>query len=155
MISDIGKHCVSIHNPEGQLLSQFGSKGKGAYGFEQPKYVCVDHHGRILVSDSGNGGVKVYDSKGQFLFKISSKEVSDLNTPAGICIDPKGNILVTDRQRHCVHMFSSDGRFIRQLLTHKNGLRYPVGVAVGAFGQLAVTQLDPPAVRFFDFNEME
>ena len=153
VITDVGKHCVSIHDPEGRMVSQFGSRGKGAYGFEQPKYVTVDHNGRILVSDSGNGGVKVYDKKGQFLFKISSKEVSDLNSPAGLCIDHAGNILCADRQRHCVHMFSSDGRFIRQLLNHKNGLRYPVGVAIGDQGQLAVTQLDPPAVKVFDCTE--
>ncbi len=155
VISDVGKHCVSIHDPEGRIVSQFGSRGKGAYGFEQPKYVAVDHHGRILVSDSGNGGIKVYDKNGQFLFKISSKEVSDLNNPAGLCVDPQGNILCADRQRHCVHMFSSDGRFIRQLLNHKHGLRYPVGVAIGDHGQLAVTQLDPPAVKVFDCTETE
>ena len=155
VITDVGKHCVSIHDPEGRIINQFGSRGKGAYGFEQPKYVTVDHHGRILVSDSGNGGIKVYDKSGQFLFKISSKEVSDLNSPAGLCIDHAGNILCADRQRHCVHMFSADGRFIRQILNHKNGLRYPVGVAIGEHSQLAVTQLDPPAVKVFDCSETE
>ena len=55
--------------------------------------VIVDQHGRFLVSDSGNGGVKVFDKNGQFILKIGHKDNSKLTCPMGICQDMSGNVL--------------------------------------------------------------
>ncbi len=154
IVTDVGRHSVSIHSPEGHCLNQFGSRGKGTMGFEHPKYVAVDHHGRILVSDSGNGGIKLYDSNGQFLFKIgATKESANLTCPMGVCVDPTGHILVADKHRHCVNLFSPDGQFIKQVLTARDNLKYPSAVSINGTGQLAVTQLDPPAVKLYQLQK--
>ena len=148
IVTDVGRHSVSMHDPDGRCILQFGSRGKGAYGFELPRYVSIDQHDRILVSDSGNGGVKVYDTNGQFLLKIGSRD-SLLTCPMGVCIDPHGHIIIADKHRHCVNLFNTDGRLVKQVVTSKDNLRYPTSVAVSAHGQLAVTMLEPPAVKFF------
>ena len=149
VVSDVGKHTVTVHDCDGRCLLQFGQRGKGGYGFEQPRYVLVDQHGRILVSDSGNGGVKVFDKDGQFILKIGHKDNSKLTCPMGLCQDVCGNILIADKQRHTVMVFANDGRYIRELELGDHPVRNPTGIAVSATGFVAVTQTDTPAVKMY------
>ena len=149
VISDVAKNRVTIHDIEGRVVNQFGSRGKGGYGFEQPRYVLVDKHGRILVSDSGNGGVKVFDKDGQFLLKIGHKDKSNLTCPMGICEDMCGNFLIADKQRNVMLVFSSDGRYIKMLDIGDQALKNPSGIAISSTGFIAITQTDVPAVKMY------
>jgi len=151
VISDIGKNMVTVHDTDGRSILQFGSRGKGCYGFEQPRYVLVDDHGRIMVSDSGNGGIKVFDKNGQFLLKIGHQDNANLTCPMGMSLDGSGNIAVADKQKDSVWLFSYDGRPIRELLTPSD-VENPTGLALSDLGYLAVTQTNSPAVKLYSLQ---
>ena len=140
-----GRHTVSIHMSDGQCIRQFGSQGSGSRQFHWPRYVTVDHHDRIIVSDSSNHCVKVFDPTGQFLFKFGScgGASGQMRHPRGVCVDPNGNILLADQDNDRVTLYSPEGRVIRQVLS----LQRPWGISVSEGGLLAVTQ--KPALNVF------
>ena len=140
-----GKHTVSIHLPDGRCVRKFGSQGSGNNQFHWPRYVCVDHDDRIIVSDGSNHCVKVFDPSGQFMFKFGGIGTADgnLKHPRGICVDPQNNIIIADQDNNRVTLYSPDGKFLRHLLA----ISKPWGVYVSDSGLMAVTQ--KPALKIF------
>ena len=144
-----GRHTVSIHMSDGQCIRQFGSQGSGNQQFHWPRYVTVDHHDRIIVSDSSNHCVKVFDPTGQFLLKFGScgGASGQMRHPRGVCVDPNGNILLADQDNDRITLYSPEGRVIRQVLS----LQRPWGISVSEGGLLAVTHKSALNVfRVFD-----
>ena len=128
-----GQHSVSVHLGDGACLHRLQQD------FHWPRYVAVDHRGRIFVSDSSNHCVKVFSPDGSFLFRFGSHGAgpAQMCHPRGVCVDPAGNLLLADQDNKRVNLYSGDGKLIHQLLSFEQ----PVwGLALGDTGLLAVTQ---------------
>ena len=144
VISDIGRNCVYVFDPELQMVRCFGKRGsKGRRQFKTPYFVAVTPTGDILVSDYGNHCVKVFDLKGKPRFVIGrmGKRPGEFVHPMGICTDRYGNIFVADRDNHRVQMFSGNGRFLGFIIerTCKDGQDIrPQDVAITTHGHLVV-----------------
>ncbi|XP_078689466.1 tripartite motif-containing protein 2-like [Branchiostoma floridae x Branchiostoma belcheri] len=135
--------CPSLHGimqvfrPDGTLVRTVGQQQRMKY----PRYITVDGDGNILVSDSENQCVYVYNEDGQFLFQFGGKGSgeSQLWQPCGICTDRAGNIIVADCWKYRVEMFDETGKFIKHITKHSNK---PCAVAMAPQGQLVVTDLE-------------
>lgn len=140
-----GRHSVSLHLPDGQCIRQFGSQGSGNEQFHWPRYVTVDGRDRIIVADSSNHCVKVFDSTGRFQLKFGSLGSGDgqMKHPRGVCVDPNGDIVVADQDNNRISLYSRDGKFIRHVLN----IHRPWGVALTENGYMAVTQ--KPALCYY------
>jgi DNA-binding beta-propeller fold protein YncE len=57
---DYMRHTVAIYDPGGKYLSEFGGLGWGEGWFQHPKDIAVDSFGRILVADTFNDRVQVF-----------------------------------------------------------------------------------------------
>ena len=55
---------------EGNFIRCFGTKGSGDSQLSYPQGVDVDGEGRIVVCDTGNGRVSVFEKDGTFLFSF-------------------------------------------------------------------------------------
>ena len=151
IVTDTGRHTVTLHASEGTCLHQFGSRGKGNYGFEAPSSVVIDQHDHLLVADSGNSVVKVYDSNAQFVNRIGLRGSGALSYPVGMCTDNFGNVLVADKGNNSVQLYTITGQHIRPMLGPQD-VSAPCGVSLSPTGLLAVTQLCPPAVKLYQLN---
>ena len=74
--------------------------------------------------------------------QMSGAPVSTIKVdcPRGLALDEVGNIFVADSDNHRVAMFSQEGKFLQDVVTAADGLHFPVSVALGPRGQMAVTQ---------------
>ena len=144
-----GRHCVSIHLPDGQCVRQFGSQGSGNEQFHWPRYVTTDRHDRIIVADSSNHCVKIFDATGRYQLKFGSLGKGDgqMKHPRGVCVDPNSNILVADQDNNRVSLYTPEGKFVRHVLN----IQKPWGVALTEQGYLAVTQ--KPSLCYFKVFE--
>ena len=144
VITDVDRHMVSVHSPDGAMLTQFGCWGSGDYQFNSPTYVTVNQEEQIIVSDSCNGCVKIFDKAGKFIKKFtvgsSGAAQGQVKRPQGLCVDPEGKIIVADRDNNRVSMYSSDGHFIKHILERKDSIRYPCDVCINNEGQVAVVE---------------
>jgi DNA-binding beta-propeller fold protein YncE len=126
-----------------KLSSKFGRKGNGDGYFQSPAFVATDSRGHIIVSDSVNHNVQVFNREGKFKVRFGSpgSGPGQLMKPMGVCVDSEDTIFVADSDNHRVEIFTSRGSHVRSLVqgTDKlgEGVR-PVNVAMTPRGSIAV-----------------
>lgn len=162
IVTDAGNHRVQIFDQNGKFCLKFGmwnSKTPSSQFPAVPMFVgvAVDQiSGQIVVADSSNNCVHVYDSRGWFIKSVGRPE--DFGEPSGVAIDPStGNIFVTDVAQHCVLVFESqDGKLVRKIGSFGSGdgqFNEPTGIAVdNSMGNVIVADSGNHRVQIFDFN---
>ncbi|KAI8520339.1 hypothetical protein Bbelb_000930 [Branchiostoma belcheri] len=153
IVTDIAKHCVTVHDASGALRTQFGSEGSGPGMLSYPYHVTVNAIGDILVSDSGNNCVKLYDSTGQFRLQFGrkGKQTGQFLSPRGICADRDGQIIVADSNNKRIQMFDSVGEFSSVITTETYGIQYPRALALTPDYRLVVTDSDYSTVTVMGY----
>eukprot|EP00058_Branchiostoma_floridae_P012589 XP_002598077.1 hypothetical protein BRAFLDRAFT_85706 [Branchiostoma floridae] len=135
---------VLVFRPDGKLVRTVGQQ----QGMRYPQYITVDGEGNILVADTRNHCVYVYNQDGQFLFQFLGEGSGEgqLLGPRGICTDRTGNIIVADFGNSRVEMFDKTGKFFKHIATDMKG---PQAVAMATRGQLVVTDAGSNTVSIF------
>ncbi|XP_078585982.1 uncharacterized protein LOC144867779 [Branchiostoma floridae x Branchiostoma japonicum] len=135
---------VLVYRPDGTLVRTVGQQ----QGMRFPRYITVGREGNILVSDSDNHFVYVYNEDGQFLFQFGGEGRGEgqLKGPGGICTDRAGNIIVVDLRNRRVELFDKTGNFGKHITTD---MRMPCAVAMAPQGQLVVTDIENHRVSIF------
>lgn len=114
--------------------------------------VLVDKSGRLLVSDTAGGCVRVFSKQGDDLGKMSTGP--DFK-PLWLAQDPLGQVWVGDAQKHVV-VFDSHLKQVRLKGLDKRLSFYPQGIAFGPKGELAVVNYSEGRVVFIrDIPEAE
>jgi len=103
IVSDTNNDCIQIFDKEGIFKRQFGSSGSGKGQLKQPFGVATDGE-YILVVDSGNRRVQVFNIDGTFVSMIESKS-DPLLQPRGMAITRDGCVYVADRDHHCIKKY--------------------------------------------------
>jgi DNA-binding beta-propeller fold protein YncE len=95
---------------------KFGSNLSADGQFRYPFGVAYDHNNnRIIVADTENNRIQVFDSNGNFLFKFGNFGSDDgqFIGPHGIAYDPNNNrIIVADTFNDRIQVFDSNGNFL-------------------------------------------
>ena len=93
--------CVDDLHP-----SLIGNKGKGMSEFNRPQGVTCDSEGNIIVCDSRNTRIQVFDPDGNYLahwsLELNSVEVVQ---PMGVAVTGNGNVLVVDAPNNRVIIY--------------------------------------------------
>jgi len=92
-------------DPDGSTFVPYGViEGEKGGRLSRPSDVAVDPAGRVVVADTGNGLVKIYD------FRVPRRYRVDLirgpSSPEGVTVDEKGNIIVFDTGGSRVQIYS-------------------------------------------------
>ncbi|XP_078665205.1 uncharacterized protein LOC144907730 [Branchiostoma floridae x Branchiostoma belcheri] len=91
LVSDWSNDCVYVYNEDGQFLFQFGGRGSGEGQLSGPHGICTDRAGNIIVADSGNHRVEMFDKTGKFLKHIAT----DIELPQAVAMTKQGQLVVT------------------------------------------------------------
>jgi DNA-binding beta-propeller fold protein YncE len=62
-VVDYMRHTVSAYDRDGKYLFEFGGLGWGEGWFQYPRDIAVDSSGRILVADTFNNRIEVFQAK--------------------------------------------------------------------------------------------
>jgi predicted membrane-bound mannosyltransferase/DNA-binding beta-propeller fold protein YncE len=117
-VADTWNHRMQHFNADGAYLNGWGVEGNtggqatGDPGvFFGPRGIAVDKDGRVLVSDTGNKRVQIFDGAGAFVdqFGGSGLQAGQLDEPVGIDTDEFGNIAVADTWNGRVQTFNAQG----------------------------------------------
>ena len=101
-VTDTDNHRIQTFTPEGHYRTQFSIKGQH-HG--QPVGITIDDNNLIYVTeailcfeDSGNHGISIFTSDGQFVRSIGryGSSVGQFNAPFGITFDKEGYLYVCD-----------------------------------------------------------
>jgi len=147
---------VSVYEVDAAtFLFQFGSMGTANSEFDFPEGVTTDSTHRIIVADSDNHRVQVFDSSGNFIGKFGSFGTNDgqFKTPIGIAVDSLDRIIVSDLGNARVQIFTPTGGFLSTFGTpgSANGqFMNPTGVTVDSQDRIIVADAGNQRIQIFD-----
>ena len=137
--ADNSDNTIWKFDPDGTLITRWGSTGTGNGQFDTPTDIAVNKSGYIYVAEWGNNRVQVFDSSGTYLRQWGSAGTGNgqFSSPTGIAVNDNGNVFVTDTLNSRVQEFSPSGEYITQWGGWGYGsgsFSYPTGIAVNRLG---------------------
>ncbi|XP_032917202.1 tripartite motif-containing protein 2 isoform X1 [Catharus ustulatus] len=136
--------CVFIFQPNGKIVTRFGSRGNGDKQFagtlDGPHFAAVNSNNEIIITDFHNHSVKVFNQEGEFMLKFGSNGEGNgqFNAPTGVAVDSNGNIIVADWGNSRIQVFDGSGSFLSYINTSADPLYGPQGLALTSDGHVVV-----------------
>jgi len=154
-VTDVGLQRVLVLGQGGQVKLEFWKEGmaatpKKAIGkFYFPNGITVDRKGRILVADSNNRRIQVFNQEGKFLFVIPTGGL-----PRGIVTDSKNQIYVVDVLGHLVKVYDEKGKFLFEVGKGGKGagqFSFPNGLAIDKNDRLYIADRENNRIQTWGF----
>lgn len=100
---------MQVFNTDGTFLFAFGRQGVRDGEFNYPWDVAVNSLCQIVVTDSRNFRIQMFESDGRFLRKYEFGNIKSKTQPSprGICFTPGGSILTSDFINHRIIILDS------------------------------------------------
>jgi DNA-binding beta-propeller fold protein YncE len=166
-VTDTWNHRVQKSTEDGQPLTMWGQFGQpladdvqSASSFWGPRGIDVDDNGHVLVTDTGNKRIVVFDEDGNYITEFGSAgfDPGQFDEPVGLAVAPGGTVYVVDTWNQRVQGFapSEDGTFyFPSIQWDVNGwfgqsLDNKPFIAVGPDENVYVT--DPEGYRIIEFT---
>jgi tripartite motif-containing protein 71 len=99
VVSDRGNHQIYIFNrSNGKILYQFGALGFKEGSLCGPRGLAIDGDDHIVVCDTQNHRLQVFDMNGNFLKTFGSEGTDKCQfiLPTAVCVNEKGHYIVLD-----------------------------------------------------------
>ncbi len=166
-VTDTWNHRIQKFTKDGAPVKMWGQYGQplpgvpeSASSFWGPRGVAVDVKGNVLVADTGNKRIVVFDKDGNYITEFGSAgfDPGQFDEPVGVAIAPSGTVYVTDTWNQRIQAFepSEDGTFYFPTLQWDvNGwfgqsLDNKPFIAVDANEHVFIT--DPESYRIIEFT---
>ncbi|XP_037089720.1 RING finger protein nhl-1-like [Pollicipes pollicipes] len=150
----LGCPVRSHYLQKGRLKFKIGSRGGGPGLFTWPRGIAVGPDNSIVVADSSNHRVQVFDQAGTFVkeFGQYGNGEAEFDCLAGVSVNMIGQFIISDRYNHRIQIFDPSGRFLRSF--GQNGVmegrfNYPWGVSTDALGFIYVCDKENHRVQVF------
>ena len=132
--------------------AKFGEFGVVEGQFTEPSGVAVNAQNDIIVADTNNHRIQIFDKEGRFKFQFGEcgKRDGQLLYPNRVAVvRNSGDIIVTERSpTHQIQIYNQYGQFVRKF--GANTLCYPRGVTVDNKGLIIVVECKVMRVIIFD-----
>lgn len=150
---------AAIFPPKSQIKRQkmiyhckFGEFGVMEGQFTEPSGVAVNAQNDIIVADTNNHRIQIFDKEGRFKFQFGEcgKRDGQLLYPNRVAVvRTSGDIIVTERSpTHQIQIYNQYGQFVRKF--GANILQHPRGVTVDSEGRIVVVECKVMRVIIFD-----
>ena len=134
-LSDDDNNRVLVLDSFYNLQSEIGGFGYGNGELSSPAGLVTDQSDNLLVADSRNGRIAVYNSVGGYSGDFGRDR---LRYPIDIAIDPAGYIYVSDRNLKSVLVFSRSGKYTIESSSYGSFLDEPAGIHIHSDGYIYV-----------------
>ena len=103
---DLSHNCVYRYTLDGDYIDKFSNHGDELCN---PESITVDPNNFILVTDTGNHQVVIFDPFGNLVHKFGSRGSGDgeFLFPCGIAVNKNGDIYVSDHVNKRIQIFSN------------------------------------------------
>ncbi|MFY3740783.1 MAG: sugar lactone lactonase YvrE [Candidatus Nitrosomirales archaeon] len=147
-IVDRENEIAKKFDPNGMLISKWGSSGTGDGQFTKPTAMDLDSENNVYIVDTGNNRIQKFDSEGNFLAKWGTAGYgpSQFKNARGIAIDAQDNVYVLDNDNSRVQKFDKYGNYVTEWGSKGSSLGQfdnlsTEGIAVDTQGRVYVADL--------------
>ncbi len=119
-VVDIGKEQVAVFDADSyKFLRYVGGPPKKLNDdspgtFTKPSNVAVDADGNVIVCDTFNNRIQIFDPDGNFIsmFGKNGDAPGTFTRPKGVAVDRDGHIWVADAMQNRVQIFDKEGHLL-------------------------------------------
>lgn len=115
-VCDVSANAVFAYSLKGERLFAFKKNDETGDGaFNSPTHIAIDRrNGNVIVTDTNNFRVQVFDQDGAFLRKFGQLGDSpgEFSRPKGIAVDSEGHVYVADAAFNNFQIFDDMGRLL-------------------------------------------
>ncbi len=116
---------ISVHDPSGKRLRDWGRSGKADAEFDMPGGIAIDPDGQVYVADQTNRRIQVFDKNGKFLrkwgkhgtalgeFGGNTGITNRTGGPHFLAFDHRGELYATEASMGRIQVFTAEGKFLR------------------------------------------
>uniref|UniRef100_A0A8D9BW06 RING finger protein nhl-1 n=2 Tax=Cacopsylla melanoneura TaxID=428564 RepID=A0A8D9BW06_9HEMI len=153
-IGQVGTTPRSQYLQKRRLQFKIGSRGSEPGCFTWPRGIAVGPDNSIVVADSSNHRVQVFDSDGIFTKEFGSygNAEGEFDCLAGVAVNRIGQFIIADRYNHRIQVMDPSGRFLRAFGsqgTADGKFNYPWGITTDALGFIYVCDKENHRVQVF------
>ncbi|XP_027836200.1 RING finger protein nhl-1 isoform X5 [Aphis gossypii] len=137
-----------------QLLFKIGGRGSEPGYFTWPRGVAVGPDNLIVVADSSNHRIQVFDNSGKILKDFGSygNSEGEFDCLAGVAVNRIGQYIIADRYNHRIQVLDPSGRFLRSFGSQGSSdgrFNYPWGITTDALGFIYVCDKENHRIQVF------
>ena len=152
-VCDTINHRITILNTDLTFHGSFGCEGSDPGQFNRPYSITVDLKGNVLVADTYNHRIQVFDASGHFLSAITHTTPEQrIQAPIGVSVEPNNYLYVVENCLTRVSIFDAGGKYIRSFgkTGDKDGeFKNPYCVAVDGKGYVHVSDTENNRIQIF------
>jgi DNA-binding beta-propeller fold protein YncE len=111
-VADTWNHRIQKFSASGTAIKTWGTPkydpvSSGPFGLWGPRGIAVDSQGHVLVADTGNKRIIVYDADGNFISQFGGEgsAAGQFDEPVGLALDANGNLYVADTWNQRIQVF--------------------------------------------------
>ena len=125
--------------------------GEGSFSYP---FHCVQYENFLIVSDSNEHCIKIFDKEEKFLYKFGKRGERDgeFNYTRCLAIDKAEHLMVCDEDNHRVQVFELSGKFVTKFGREGTGIgefKSPFSTAVLSDGRIVVTDRCNHRIQIF------
>jgi hypothetical protein len=132
------KHLVSL-----------GSPGSEPGQFLEPRDVALLSNGNLVIADTGNRRVQIFDWLYNYLTELNGDELPFVE-PLAVGVNSQDEIFVLDSTLQWVYRYDAEGNFINRFGGPEARLFHPRGLTVFEDDTLALADTGSARIAFFD-----
>ncbi|XP_019378761.1 PREDICTED: E3 ubiquitin-protein ligase NHLRC1 [Gavialis gangeticus] len=139
VVAHDGKKRIKLFGLSGSCIQQFGERGNAGNDIKYPLDVTVTLDGHVVVTDSGDQSVKVFDFDGRGKLVIRGS----FHLPWGLDITPENKVILTDANAGALYHLTADFKKgeLKKIQKTQSDLCNPREVAVSQLsGVIAVIE---------------
>ncbi|KAI8778531.1 tripartite motif-containing protein 2-like [Biomphalaria glabrata] len=138
---------------QGKLWKKIGRKGQGRGQFDMPCGVTTTKSGDVIIADTENHRVQIFNFDGVFKSKFGSKgsKPSQLCYPMGVAVTSSEDVVVTDSVNAAIKLFSIDGT-LKMCFTQQAAVEFPHGICVTIDDHIIFTDICKHSVTVLQPN---
>merc|ERR1719339_456619 len=150
----IGSMPSSQYLSKQALVLKFGARGSQPGFFTWPRGIAVGPDNTVVVADSSNHRVQIFDEHGQNRFWLGGygNGEGEFDCLAGVAVNRIGQFIIADRYNHRIQIFDPSGHFLRTFGSQgsDNGkFNYPWGICTDALGFIYVCDKENHRIQVF------
>jgi len=150
----IGSMPSSQYLQKQALVLKFGARGSQPGFFTWPRGIAVGPDNTVVVADSSNHRVQIFDEQGQNRFWLGGygNGEGEFDCLAGVAVNRIGQFIIADRYNHRIQIFDPSGHFLRTFGSqgNENGkFNYPWGICTDSLGFIYVCDKENHRIQVF------
>ncbi len=145
---------ASIQALELVYLDSFGLPGTDLGQFIEPRDVAVLANGNIVVADTGNKRVQIFDPQFSSIQTLTGDDLP-FEEPLAVAVNSRDEIFVLESARQWVYQYDANGRFLQRFGGPEARLFHPRGLNIFSDDTLALTDTGTARVLFFNTEGLQ